>query len=69
MGQRRLDAATCADGTRRGADVSPNCDIAAHRESKDGIFAVQDDDKVGDIGTYLETPTETAGCDARGRGP
>lgn len=69
MGQRRLDAAARADGTRRGADVSSNCDIAAHGESKDGIVAVEDDDKVGDIGTYLEAPTETAGCDARGSRP
>ena len=69
MSQRRLDAAACADGTRRGADVSPNCDIAAHGESTDGIFTVEDDDKVGDIGTYLKAPTETTGCDARGSRP
>lgn len=64
MCQARLDASTGPDRPCRGADVSPNRHVAANGERADGVFRVEDDDKVGDVCADLEAPSETTCGDA-----
>ena len=69
MCERRLDAAARPDGACAGADVAADGDVTADGEGADGVLAVEHDDKVGDVGADLETPTEAACRDARRGGP
>ena len=69
MCQTRLDAPAGSDWPRRGADVPTDGDVPAHGECADGVFRVENDDKVGDVSADLEAPSETACRDARGGRP
>jgi hypothetical protein len=69
MCQARLDAPASPNRPRRGADVPADSDVPAHGERADGVFRVENDDKVGDVGADLEAPSETACRDARGGRP
>lgn len=64
MGQARLNAPARTDRPCCSADVSTNGDVAAQRERAHGVFRVEDNDKVGDVGADLEAPPETACGDA-----
>lgn len=69
MGQARLDAPACSDWARRNAGIASNGDVAANGERANCVFRVEDDDKVGDVGTNLKTPSKTTCGNARGSGP
>jgi hypothetical protein len=64
-----LDAPSSADRTGGSADVATDGDVSAEGECSDGVFAVEDDDKICDVGADLETPAYTTGRDTRWGGP
>jgi hypothetical protein len=59
MGKSRLDAPSSSDRTSSSADVATNGDVSAEGERTDRIFAVEDDHKICDIRTDLQTPADT----------
>lgn len=64
MSQARLDTPARTNRTRCSAHVSTDGDVPAQRERAYGVFRVENDDKVGDVGPDLEAPSETACGDA-----
>jgi hypothetical protein len=67
MCETRLDAPSSSDRTCSSADVATNGDVSAEGECTDRIFAVEDDHKICDICTDLQTPADTT-CRNAGRG-
>ena len=69
VGQARLYTPSCANRTSGSSDIASNRDIPPDGKGANGILAVKDDHKVCYVGADLETPSETACCDARRRRP
>lgn len=66
---RSIDRPSDSDRSRRRRQTSSDGEVPALGERRDGLVAVEDDDKLGQVGTDLETEADAAGGDARGGGP
>ena len=64
MSQRRLYTSSRPNRPSSSADVAANGHVSAHRESSYGVFAIEHDDEVCDVGADLKTPANTSSSDA-----
>ena len=64
MSQRRLHTSSCPNRASSSAYVAANSHVPAHRESSYGIFAIEHDNEVCDVGADLKTPANTSSSDA-----
>ena len=69
MCQTRLHTASSPNRPCRRCDIPSNRHVSSKRKGTDSVFAVQHDNKVGDVGADLETPPKAACRDAGGCGP
>jgi hypothetical protein len=60
MSKRRLHTSSRANRPCSRADIPSDRHVPAQRECSDSIFAVEDDNEVGDVRANLETPPKTA---------
>lgn len=65
----RVDRPSDSDRSRRRGEAPANSQVPALGECRDRFVRVEDDDKLGKVGSDLEAEADAAGCDARGGGP